>query len=892
MNHAAQETFGNPTAFHGKDNTSILDFETEFDIEPDEAWGLETTDEDLARGPGYDQILTADQEEELLEMRQLMDVKSDAYWTYLTEHPEDPCHFLTLTHVQQVDKALAQRFLTLLDEGCDAFLFQTFSDRAELKVRNADGKTFDPLAKVFYGTLDEHFDTLKALNDKGAGVFVTVNKDNGTGQRRNENITAIRAIFTDHDSMNAVAHATHDASLLAPHIVIESSPGKRHLYRLVEGVPTNEFKALQQLIAGIVHSDQAVCDLARVMRLPGFLHKKGDPHLVRIVDESLRKPYTLDEIKRVFSAPAAIPQLKVASATVAVGKRVPMALPPVKGGQDIVAGDRHGFLTRLCAALVRDGLSRDSVIQKAMAADAACCVPPKNDRAEVEAIVDWAIGRRLHEPQDSKIKHGLQVTSNSDWPELTPLIPEVEPAQAYPMDALGHGATALGTEMMSVIQAPDGLIGQVILSAQSLAAQGVATLIHNHQKTPPSLFLVTIGESGERKSSCQAVAFRPIEDFEKACLCDHFDAKERFTLELSQYQMNKKGIESSKSMKSHEKIEAILQLQKPKRPRERTLVVKDPTSEGLVKKLILDYPAPGLINDDAGQVLGGYSMNAENRMKTLALWCTLYDAGVIDRIRAKDDENAPTNGKYYGRRLSMHMMLQEIVARNLLSDQVAREQGYLARCLMAYPTSKIGFRPYNNRNLFETDAYGAYMSAMSHVIGTKIDMNEHGELAYREIQFSSDTARGWIGWHDHVEAMLKPDGDLASIRAWGARISENSKRIALAFAIFESPDANEVKVEHLDRAIKLMTFYANEAVRILRYFSTSPDKELAKKLIDWLTSQGLQGQQVTVKQIQNKGPSALRPSAETVRQVCRTLVDHGYMLQIDNTTYAVRGTLG
>jgi hypothetical protein len=49
--------------------------------------------------------------------------------------------------------------------------FQTFDDD---KVRKNMG-----LGRVFHGTLEEHFDTLSALNQQGAGVFVMVNEGDG-----------------------------------------------------------------------------------------------------------------------------------------------------------------------------------------------------------------------------------------------------------------------------------------------------------------------------------------------------------------------------------------------------------------------------------------------------------------------------------------------------------------------------------------------------------------------------------------------------------------------------------------------------------------------------------------------------------------------------------------
>jgi putative DNA primase/helicase len=91
---------------------------------------------------------------------------------------------------------------------------------------------------------------------------------------------------------------------LQPHIVIESSPGKWHAYWLVSDSPLEQFKPLQQALAQRFNGDKAVCDLPRVMRLPGFLHQKGEPVLTRIhrMADDLT-PYTLAQLASITTPP-------------------------------------------------------------------------------------------------------------------------------------------------------------------------------------------------------------------------------------------------------------------------------------------------------------------------------------------------------------------------------------------------------------------------------------------------------------------------------------------------------------------------------------------------------------------------------------------------------------
>lgn len=172
----------------------------------------------------------------------------------------------------------AARFLTALDPEAKTFTFQTFDDEQERK---------DPkLVRVLHGTLTQHAKTLASLNEKGAGIFVTVNETNGKG-RKAENITRARAVFVDLDGapLDPVI-----ASEPKPHVITETSPRRWHCYWRAKGVPLDRFAELQKTLIERFGGDPSVIDLPRVMRLPGFLHRKGQPFQCRVVSVDGRPP--------------------------------------------------------------------------------------------------------------------------------------------------------------------------------------------------------------------------------------------------------------------------------------------------------------------------------------------------------------------------------------------------------------------------------------------------------------------------------------------------------------------------------------------------------------------------------------------------------------------------
>lgn len=110
-------------------------------------------------------------------------------------------------------------FLSILARG-ELVTFQTFSDHQRTKVRRPDGRLYDPLARVLYGTLQRNVRMLIKANEQGAGVFVMVNAGDGQG-RTTKNVVRVRALFIDSDGAPLPL-----STPLEPHLKVQSSPGR------------------------------------------------------------------------------------------------------------------------------------------------------------------------------------------------------------------------------------------------------------------------------------------------------------------------------------------------------------------------------------------------------------------------------------------------------------------------------------------------------------------------------------------------------------------------------------------------------------------------------------------------------------------------------------------
>lgn len=180
----------------------------------------------------------------------------------------------------------AVTFLNLLAGSENAnFTFQTFDDK----------KTNDTsLIKMLHGTFEECQEALVRLNNKGAGIFVTVNETDLKGRSKG-NIKKIRAIFVDLDGSPLEPILSYEQP---PHIIVESSPGKWHAYWLIDNLPLSEFESHQRALASFFAGDPVVHDLPRVMRLPGFIHQKDEPFLTRIEEINNNPRYEAEAVSK------------------------------------------------------------------------------------------------------------------------------------------------------------------------------------------------------------------------------------------------------------------------------------------------------------------------------------------------------------------------------------------------------------------------------------------------------------------------------------------------------------------------------------------------------------------------------------------------------------------
>ncbi|PBS11933.1 hypothetical protein CMZ82_12410 [Lysobacteraceae bacterium NML93-0792] len=356
----------------------------------------------------------------------------------------------------QPDFAEAERFLTLLDESAEAFCFRTFPEIGEGHGANHPG------------ALDAVADALQRDNARGRGVYVVVNE----GGNKAAEITRVRAVFADFDPPKTSPMPEPGAFPLEPHIMVESSPGKHHVYWLVDGLPLDEFTPTQEAIVARYGSDASVCDRPRVMRVPGFIHRKAEPFRARIIHESGALPYTAEAIRAAFPAVAVKP------------KEAAPAIAHAPSGV-VVNVDRHADALDLTGRMARE-------VARGTSEDAAwAMVLAERERGRWTREVTDGELRRMFDGALTKLRSGewsapaasapaANDAEHGEYLDMARVDDEPPPRRAVIGDYLPLG--------VPVLLAADGGVGKSLLTQQiaTAVASGVNWL-GNVQEPGPVL---------------------------------------------------------------------------------------------------------------------------------------------------------------------------------------------------------------------------------------------------------------------------------------------------------------------------------------------------------------------------------------------------------------------
>lgn len=465
-------------------------------------------------------------------------------------------------------------------------------------------------------------------------------------------------------------------------------------------------------------------------------------------------------------------------------------------------------------------------------------------------------------------------------PVPDPLMRPIAPAAPYPLDELGPILGPMAHTLQAAIEAPDALCAQSVLAATSLAVQGHADVRIAHEIKPVSLYLLTLADSGERKTSTDNVALRPHEEWERQKHQQYRLEDKAYGDQYAIYRKAYDGIVSDKKMTESEKRLALGQLTEPHAPLIPRLKADNPTYQALLRMLRQGLPSMGLFSNEGGKFLGSYSMSKDAMQQTIGGLADLWDAKPIMYDVVKEDIQLPL----YGRRLSIHLSVQPELGFKLLGNRLAQHMGLLSRFLIAYPTSTIGTRFHKPSELDQDPNVQQYNSQISALLNKYLpwDSEEPGALKPRILTMTRPARDMWWTFHCEIEQHMAPDQNLAEMKDFANKMSQHAARLAAVFTVLESPEAFNIIQDIMERAIHVTQFYVGEAIRLFCVSTINPEIFKAQAVLDWLKKEHIT--KLYPAMLYHGSRRKPYRDKKAVMPVIDELVSHGALEWIENPT--------
>ncbi|MFZ3001603.1 MAG: YfjI family protein [Undibacterium umbellatum] len=404
-------------------------------------------------------------------------------------------------------------------------------------------------------------------------------------------------------------------------------------------------------------------------------------------------------------------------------------------------------------------------------------------------------------------------------------------------------------------QAPLVLVVSSALAAISLACQRHLVVRRpNGLEGPVSLFSICIAESGERKSTVDAIFTKPIREFEIAQEKKFSKKLNEYFAELSAWKIEVKAVSSA--IKKHkkqnecnvsleEKLAEVL-LREPRTPNKIKLLYSDTTPEALQYGLSENGKSAGIFADEGGIFFDGYGKGG------LPAYNALWSGSSINVARRSMVSFTLENA-----RLTMSVMVQEKVFQKYLAQHgdLARSNGFFARCLVTYPCTTQGTRFLQNQ-LPLTEPIDTLHKRLTEIL----EHNEKTDVGMITLIFSGDAAQRWIEIYNQIEGRLGPNGYFADMKDFAAKMAENIARVAALFHYLENDDG-EISLVNVNRAIDVICWYAEEFRQLFVPPPSIPAEQSdASVLQHWLTQVvGMQGCRIVKKNsVLKLGPYSLR----------------------------------
>lgn len=396
-------------------------------------------------------------------------------------------------------------------------------------------------------------------------------------------------------------------------------------------------------------------------------------------------------------------------------------------------------------------------------------------------------------------------------------------------------------------------------------------------KVPTSLMLLTIADSGERKTTTQNNFFEAINHLNDAAHRANEGALIEHRVEHQLWNTRKRHLERTYSKHATQKDEAAMQKSleaiaehiraEPQPARSAKFLYEDTTPQALVQMLYENTPNSCLLTSEASSIFSGKALGELDKLNTL------WDGNsvIVDRISREGFvlQNA---------RLTLSLMAQPSVISRFMGrrGEEARGTGFLARFLVVKPRPMAGHR--KDQKLSELPRRKAFNARIS-------DRLNSTTLPKRKILSFSEQAKDlWFQYSHYLEQQMQENGIYHYLKDHASKLLENASRLAAILHAFERNSESDTEIDYFtlefcwkfaqNCSSHFIKHLANEPqivtdANILAHYLliTAHKNDPLKNRRETVTSSLISGitLKFTLTQLKQYGPSSLRGRANSER---------------------------
>ncbi len=426
----------------------------------------------------------------------------------------------------------------------------------------------------------------------------------------------------------------------------------------------------------------------------------------------------------------------------------------------------------------------------------------------------------------------------ADWP--VPILTAAEPP-AIQADSLPAWLGRYVGALAQATQTPATMSAMFALSVVSACVQRrylVAPLGSDAGYTEPATFWsLSVAASGSRKSAIVDALARPLATWEKRA-GDRMrrevnaNAARRIVAEAT---IKRLQAQAGKSDDPQERERVRQQIEGEQNAMPEPLYaprvfVGDATIERLQAVLVEQGGRVAVLSDEGGlfsTISGSYGGGAGPALDVLLQG---HHGGSVRVERA-------TRTAFVDRAaLVLGLMLQPDLLNDAAGSSRFRASGLMARFAYALPGQVVGGRDVRAYKSVPADLRAEYEREVDALLGEPMD-GPH--LPPRVLPLAEDAREAWLDYAQEIEDALGPDGDLAPIADWGAKLAGMAARVALLFELVASgPGAELVCLDSTERAIALCRLLVPHAKAAFRLLAADEADRDADAVLAWVLRSG------------------------------------------------------